>query len=232
MVVSGMLLAGVVAFGLVFSSGGVEGAQERNLRSFDRLEFEDSGVLVLRQGDEYRVRIEGPANMAERVHAEVNSGTLRIYRADRVSLRSRSSLRYIVTAPDVAGVVTTGSGSIEAETLSGNQLTLAVSGSGSIDVVRLQADMLEISAIGSGGVDVESGTAGRISLSVTGSGDVDVSGVAAGEAEVVLSSSGDADVTVTGRLQATLSSSGNLTYSGDPELDVQETSSGRARPGR
>lgn len=232
MVVSGMLLAGVVAFGLVFSSGGVEGAQERSVRSFERLEFADSGVLVLTQGDEYRVRIEGPANVAERVHTEVISGTLRIYRTDWVSLGGRSPLRFLVTAPNVTHLNTTGSGTIETESLSASQITFATSGSGSIDIGRVDAEVVQISSTGPGGIDVEAGTADRLVVSTSGSGDVDAAGIAASDATVTLSGSGDAEVSVTGRLQATLSSSGNLTYSGDPVLDLQTTSSGRARQAR
>jgi len=92
---------------------------------------------------------------------------------------------------------------------------VAVFGSGNIHVAGLKAGDLEARVTGSGDV-VLKGVADRLNASITGSGDLRAGDLAAKNVQVAVTGSGDAAVRATEQLDAKVTGSGNVRYSGNP----------------
>ena len=69
-------------------------------------------------------------------------------------------------------------------------------------------------------------------MTVTGSGDYDGSGLVSEQAEVEADGSGSVKVDVSGRLSATSTGSGDITYTGNPtQVDKNSSGSGEITAG-
>jgi hypothetical protein len=79
----------------------------------------------------------------------------------------------------------------------------------------------------SGEVEISGGQIQKQNIDISSSGDYQARDMASTTADIDLTSSGSATVWVSDRLSGSLSSSGNIYYVGNPEVDVKTTSSGR-----
>ncbi|WP_439101115.1 GIN domain-containing protein [Congregibacter sp.] len=144
-----------------------------------------------------------------------------------------------------------GSGEINAFELTGAVLELRVEGSGDFRAVSVNVAELEAVVAGSGYLFVETLTAGRGEFVVTGSGDLRVTeGGSVDELEVNVVGSGDirmpsvnsnrAETNIVGsgsaligevreQLNASILGSGDVSYSGSPEVERVELGSGEVR---
>lgn len=124
-----------------------------------------------------------------------------------------------------------GSGDMRAAEITVEELEALVSGSGDLFAKRLESDRAELVVKGSGDLRLTEGGAVRIlEVSVIGSGDAILEDLAADEAEVNVIGSGSV---IVGEIRNTLSAkvlgSGDVRYSGDPEVDETSLGSGDIR---
>jgi hypothetical protein len=212
------------------------GIFERDARGFDVLSFETAGTLALVQGDEEYLRIEAPANVAERITTEVRGGTLRI--GYRGIFTARSSLPLItVGIKNVRAIRAASSGSIESSSIVAGNLAIEALSSGSIAIGSLKAGAARIRIDSSGSVELRgcalgsidarlassgnlamSGEAERLDLACSSSGGFEGAGLRLSGAAVALDSSGSAVIWVLRRLEAKVAGKGELSYYGRPEL--------------
>jgi hypothetical protein len=93
---------------------------------------------------------------------------------------------------------------------------LTLSGSGNIVVGGLEAESLSVSLPGSGTV-TGSGTTTRLAVTVNGSGNVQFRELVANDVQAAVGGSGNLAITATGSLHASVSGSGAILYSGNPQ---------------
>ncbi|WOJ93762.1 DUF2807 domain-containing protein [Congregibacter variabilis] len=144
-----------------------------------------------------------------------------------------------------------GSGEINAFDLRGRELEIRVEGSGEFRAVSVEVDDLECVVAGSGNLFLETVTAKSGEFVVTGSGDLRVTGTGfVEELEATVVGSGDirmqavhsrrAETNIVGsgsasigeveeQLNASILGSGDVVYSGSPEVDSVELGSGEVR---
>jgi hypothetical protein len=121
------------------------------------------------------------------------------------------------------------SGNIEAKNVTSPAFEARVSSSGDVRIGTLQTSEIFARLSSSGDIVLKQGEAGRQDIFISSSGNYKAAELNANEAVIRISGSGDAYVDVKENLEAELSSSGSLYYSGNPSLSVKERSSGRVR---
>lgn len=108
---------------------------------------------------------------------------------------------------------------------------LTLSGSGQISVTGVQARQLTVLLPGSG-LLTGSGTVTRLDVSLSGSGLAQLTGLEARDVHAVVSGSGLIRVTATHILNAIVSGTGAINYSGNPaQVNRDVTGTGAITPG-
>ncbi|WP_455132381.1 GIN domain-containing protein [Microbacterium aurum] len=106
--------------------------------------------------------------------------------------------------------------------------TIEIRGSGSATLTGVETDDLTVTVVGSGDVTVE-GASESLQLTLDGSADVDAGDLRTKTASASLRGSADARVHVSEDLDATVSGSSELVYTGDPPHRSQEAPAAAVR---
>jgi len=117
------------------------------------------------------------------------------------------------------------SGNLDAPSLESEQATFTVSGSGKATIPNLTLNNLSVIMQSSGDVNV-GGTAAELSVQISGSGSFNGNELASQTAVVNTSSSGDARLQVSESLNATITGSGSIFYSGAATVQQVDNASG------
>jgi hypothetical protein len=186
--------------------------------------------------------------MLRRITANVVGGTLRIgYRGIFGGKDSMPTFKLGMKA--IRELISSSSGSIEAERVEADDLYIEASSSGDIAIETLKAGATKIRIRSSGNVRIADCKLAGLDAEIGSSGDLIIAGetnsaafrssssggmlgdkLKTSSASIRLGSSGDAAVWVTDRLEANLSGKGCLEYSGEPALgNIVASGSGRIR---
>jgi hypothetical protein len=223
-----------LAFDWSFGSGEqVQGSgnvkrETRQIGHFSGLALSLPGQVEVRSGGAEGISIEADDNLLPLIETVVEDGTLKIRTKRKVNLRTRN-LKIVVQARELDRLSLGGSGSIDADRVSGKQLRFDVGGSGNIRVRKAEGDAISVSLGGSGNLKVDEGSARSLSASIGGSGTVDMTRVRLETASVTVAGSGDATLWVRNSLSLTVAGSGDVNYYGDPKLSTSVVGSGGAR---
>lgn len=194
--------------------------------------LEDRGTVELRTGEE-SLQLVGGRALVDRVRVTAADGTLVLGLRDG-AVRRRGHLTYRLTLPRWETLEVHGSGEVEARGPGSDgdgPLQVVVHGSGHVVLQDASVAELGVRIHGSGDVEA-SGRATREHVLVSGSGSFDGSRLEGREVEVVVSGSGSAEVLATERLDALVSGSGDVVYSGDPgDVRSRVEGSGEVRKG-
>jgi len=117
------------------------------------------------------------------------------------------------------------SGNLDAASLESEQSTFTVSGSGKVTIPNLTLTNLNVIMQSAGDVTV-GGTAAELSVQISGSGSFNGNELASQTAVVSTSSSGDARLQVSESLNATVTGSGSIFYSGEATVQQVDNASG------
>jgi hypothetical protein len=234
-----LLLAMVVAFGAT--------AQKRTIDvgAFTEIGFATGGTLYLTQGNENKVEVECPDDLFEKLDLTVKGEKLVIGQADSWKNWKgidTSKLKVYVTAKSIKGVSVSGSGTLIGKNeIKTSALVLKVSGSGNM---TLQANSTSVETVisGSGKIDLNTRTeslsctisgSGRITakgeaaatkLTISGSGSVKGEELTTKSCGVTISGSGSCYINTTEELEARISGSGIVYYSGSPDRVIANSS--------
>lgn len=115
----------------------------------------------------------------------------------------------------------TGSGDMDLGQVSSNFLAAEVAGSGELQIKQLDADEARFNIAGSGEIEVK-GTAQKAHYSIAGSGEIDAEQLQANYVEASTAGSGEITCYATDFLKARTSGSGDISYKGNPQLDVSQ----------
>lgn len=117
------------------------------------------------------------------------------------------------------------SGNLDAASLESEQATFTISGSGKVTIPNLTLTNLNVIMQSAGDVNV-GGTATELSVQISGSGSFNGNELASQTAVVSTSSSGDARLQVSESLNATVTGSGSIFYSGEATVQQVDNASG------
>jgi hypothetical protein len=173
---------------------GVPATQARNVAPFDAVELAGANNVVIRAGAKQSVVVHADDNLLDRVTTEVHSGTLVIGNTPG-SFETNAPMSVDITVPSLTALKLTGSGNIVADGVDSQSLAVTLPGSGTLS---------------------GSGTATNLDVTVGGSGVVRFTTLVAAHAHAVVSGSGSIFLAATESLDASVSGSGAILYSGNP----------------
>ncbi|SDE40410.1 Putative auto-transporter adhesin, head GIN domain [Mucilaginibacter pineti] len=191
--------------------------QDRHLSGFNAVDLAGSFDVVIVQGSSESVKVEAPSDVIDRIITEVESGVLRIHSKKNIngdwSFGNNRKMVIYVTAKDLNSIAVTGSGDIFfKEGITTNSLKLKVTGSGDM-LGRVTVKSLQSSIAGSGDIKL-SGRADESTVSVVGSGDFTARDLITINTAVRVAGSGDAVVNASNKVDAAVTGSGDIHYTG------------------
>lgn len=201
--------------------------ETRNVGEFHAVANSGSITVEVRFGDRESVRLEGDAEAIKEIETVVEQGTLKIRYKNRVNISGRNWGRVAayVTAKRIDALSQSGSGSVTVNgKLTGNELNASVSGSGRIAFTSEVANY-NGSISGSGRISANGG-AKKSNVSISGSGRFDGEDFKSQSANLQISGSGSIQIHVDDQLDASVSGSGRIRYSGNAKTNFRKLGSG------
>jgi hypothetical protein len=203
---------------------------DRHVSDFNALQISGPFDVYLTQGFTESVTLEAPAEILDRIVTEVNSGTLRIsnkhdnwgwsnksWWSDKSWWHNHKKIVVYVTAKDLNSIKISGSGDvIFKDGITSASLKLRIRGSGNIKG-KVAVKTLESHISGSGSMRL-SGIAQSSTVMVTGSGNFTAPELVTSNSAVHLSGSGGAKINANDKLDAAISGSGGVSYTGTAKI--------------
>ena len=215
--------------------------ETRQLVPFTKVVNEGQFNVIIIEDSISEAIVEAESNLIPYIRTVVNGNTLII--DSRENLEPNLPMTVYVRTPEVNSIELSGSGTITADTLVGDNVEVKISGSGNINA-SIRANLVDILISGSGDMwlDAESqivyskiSGSGTINLSgstkngdfkISGSGNINSYEFVQDELNSEISGSGNMYVNVIDYLKVKISGSGSVYYIGTPSLDVNITGSG------
>lgn len=172
---------------------GIAATETRDLAAFSKLDLAGSNNVTVRVGGVQSVVVHADDNLLKAVTTQVQAGSLVI--GTTGSFTTKAPMSVEITVPWLDTLTLSGSGTLAADQVQAQQLTVTLSGSG---VVRA------------------SGTVTRLDVFLNGSGDVQLGQLVARDVHAVLNTTGRIVVNATNSLEASVRGSGAILYRGNP----------------
>jgi len=190
--------------------------ERRNISSnFEALDVNQGIEVHLTIGDDVELTVEADENLQEIIIAEVKDGTLHIYA--KKNIWSSKSRKVYVTALGVNEISTSSGAEVISEnTISSDDLKLRAT-SGSDVRLQLMVDNLNCSTT-SGADAILKGRALNFTASSTSGGNINAKGLMTKSCNAKATSGADIYVNVSGSLDATATSGGDIKYIGNPKV--------------
>ncbi len=169
-------------------------SETRDLDEFDKLAVNVSAHVSVVVGERPRCVIECDDNIIPLLSTSVENRRLTISAGESYSTRNKVEIR-LETAV-LRKVVLNGSGKIDVDSVTTDDLALRVNGSGCI---------------------LAKGNVKNLAGAINGSGELRLADLESRRCAVTLNGSGDANVHVLDSLNAQINGSGSITYSGSPD---------------
>lgn len=221
--------------------------ESRQVQEINDLVNSTSIDVIYKRADSVSVTITAESNLIGHIVTSVAGGRLEIKTDPRNACFDYTIRPVItVTSPGLSSAELTGSGSFEADSLSGSKVEIRLTGSGNMYAEHISSDELRIDITGSGDLSVTYAESLISDFRLTGSGNLDISGKAnngvmrvtgSGDVKSVdfeintatetISGSGNIYTTVLNTLNAIISGSGNIYVRGDPVINQTISGSGR-----
>jgi len=191
---------------------------DRHLSGFRAVDVAGSFDVYITQGSTESVKVEAPSELMPRIITEVENGTLRVYnkndgfRWGDVWGHHKKIVVYVV-AKNLNSISLTGSGdAFFKDGINANAMRLNISGSGDM-TGRIDAKSVDCSISGSGDMKL-TGHAETSSVNLVGSGDYEARSLVTVNCAVRVTGSGDAQVNASEKIDAQVSGSGDVRYTG------------------
>ena len=201
-------------------------SEERSVSGVHGVELAMNGTLNIRLGDSEALTIEAEDNLLQYIETSVRGGTLLIKTRSGTNVKSTRSINFVLTVSDLNSVSVSSSGDIIASALEDDRCDIEISSSGSISLESVDCTTLSTRISSSGQVSIAGGSAERQEIRISSSGDYLAPQVVSSDADITISSSGSATVNVLENITGSISSSGDIYYFGDPQVNVRTSSSG------
>ena len=204
---------------------------ERSTDNYDAISVSGWFDVMLVDGTEGKLSIEGEENLLEYIKTEVKDGKLVIkvkkgYNLQPSSWKKEGVIKVTVPVESLSALSLSGSGDIVGKkTISASEFSTSMSGSGDI-TLDLECKTITASMSGSGDINL-SGTTEVFEAQISGSGDIRAYDLIADNVDARVSGSADIKVTANEMLTARVSGSGDIHYKGDPKkIDSKSSGSG------
>ena len=196
-----------------------ETIETREVGSFDGIEISGSFEVELYQGLEGQIELTGAADQLQNIITVVENKQLKIRVKKGRYLKWWKPSKVFIKIPieEINSCGFSGSGLLKSrDVLRADFLDLNLSGSAKA-YYQIQTDKLNSSISGSGMIQLR-GNAKQSSLNVSGSGSINAKALNTVQTSAQISDSGRITVLSLEELDASISGSGRIRYSGNPQL--------------
>lgn len=190
----------------------------RQVSSFEDLTNSGSAEVIVKFGDQ-KVYVDGPENLVTNYETKVENGNLKLGFRKNFIHRGIGKIKVTVYTKQLDDVNCSGSGSVKIadKIVFKHDTNIKVSGSGSVLVENASFNELDLGVSGSGSIKM-SGTAKKLDAHISGSGAINAEGLSADYVEARCSGSGKLRITANKELDASITGSGNIYYSGNASV--------------
>lgn len=206
---------------------GVVVDEDRDINDVSGVQLAMSGTLHITMGNSDSLRIEAEDNLLQYIQTDVIAGRLVIETRQGIQLENSRPINYYLTVAKLDAIAISSNGNIQTDDLQSTSFSVAISSSGNATISRLIAESISVKISSSGNLEILGGRVERQTIHISSSGEYRARDLAAAEANVSLTSSGTAIIRVSDHLSGRLSSSGDVYYIGNPDINVSMTSSGK-----
>lgn len=216
----------IFASGCVNQGSGNVTNETRNVSAFNQINSNGDMEVIVTQGNNNSVVVQGDSNLIPNIATNVNNNQLTITNNNPTS--SSRSVKVYITVVDLNAIQNSGSGSISGNNLTPKNLNLFITGSGSINLENLVTDSLKVVNSGSGLLTL-TGNVKNQDVTVSGSGQYNAKDLQSNNGTMEIDGSGSATVNVVNQLKIIINGSGQVSYLGNPNIQQQVTGSGSVK---
>lgn len=204
--------------------------ENRDLSGFTGVSTCCAIKVELKKGN-FDVKVEAESNLQDYVLTRVSGDRLIVRFKEKISIKSRESVKVYVSMPELDYAAASSSGTINCQsTFTGDELDVSVS-SGSRVSVAFEGEEVDADASSGGRVEI-TGSATRVRADASSGGSVRGTDFTATSARCEASSGGSVRMGVKNKLRADASSGGTVRYYGNPSnVSVDSSSGGSVRRG-
>ena len=199
--------------------------QERTVSDFDALSLSGIGEVVITQGDEEGLTIEGEENLLEYITTEVKGSTLEIGTQPNVNIVPTRDLRFELRVKSLNNISVSGVSNITADALSGEKLEMSVSGAGNVDIDDLALTTLVVRSSGTGSFTLR-GQADTQDITISGAGNYSAGDLQTRQTTIKVSGAGNGTVWASETLDVVISGLGKVEYYGSPSVQKDISGAG------
>ena len=183
-------------------------SETRDVSGFNEVELNGVGNLSIQQTGSESLTVEAEEDVIPKIRTEVVDNRLIIGPEPNTTINTTERINYKLTVKDLNALSLSGSGNVDAEGVSTDELVVTDSGAGDIKA---------------------SGRADTQDIDISGSGKYRAEDLESKEAKIDVKGSGSATLNVSDELNARVSGSGSVEYIGDPAVDQEVSGAGRVR---
>ncbi len=200
--------------------------EERLIGTFNEVNTGGSFDVILTEGREGKLTLEGEENILPYIITEVKDDKLKIKVKNNTNIKFTQKLTITVPFENIETISLGGSGNvISKKTITGDEINFSVGGSGNIET-KVKANTIKSSVGGSGNIRL-AGSADKMKCSIAGSGNIKAYGLSVKSLKASIAGSGDIQITIKEKIKATIVGSGNVYYRGNPKsIDANSIGSG------
>ncbi len=181
-------------------------SESRNVSGFEEVELQGVGNLSIEQTGSESLMVEAEEDVLPKLRTEVVNNRLILGPKANTSLQTTQPINYKLSVKDLQTLRVSGSGDIEAESISTDKLAVTISGAGNVSM---------------------SGQADSQQIDISGVGNYQAEDLESKEVKIDISGSGSAIVNVSDELDAEVSGAGSVEYIGDPIVNQEVSGAGR-----
>ena len=183
-------------------------SESRNVSGFEEVELQGVGNLSIQQTGSESLTVEAEEDVLPKIRSEVENDRLIIGPEPNTSIQTTQPINYELTVKDLNALKVSGSGNVDAEDISTDELAVTTSGTGNVKI---------------------SGEADSQGINISGSGSYQAEDLESKEVKVDVGGSGSAVVNVSDELDAKVSGIGSVEYIGDPTVNQDVSGIGAVR---
>jgi hypothetical protein len=200
--------------------------EKRTTASYGGVHSSGSFHVILVNGKEGEITLDGEENILPYVEVFVEKDVLKIKYKNNTSIRTTKKITVTVPITEIEKISLGGSGKIVSENvLKGENISTKITGSGKIELI-VNVENVSTAISGSGNISLKGNTT-SLNSKITGSGDVKAYELQAEEVLVKITGSGNIKTKVSKRIEAKVTGSGNIYYMGNPKyVNSKTTGSG------
>lgn len=202
--------------------------ESRDVSGFTKINMTAFGKVVITQGENESLTIEGSDNIVPLIRTTVVNGTLTIETTKNFTLLNLDAryLTFTITVKDLSEINFSGAGQILMDSLSTTSFDLILSGAGDVNIGQIAAEKLDVNLSGLGSLEI-AGKVTEAKIEISGAGGVNAGDLECQTATINISGLGGVTVWVTDQLSGNISGGGSVSYYGSPQLDTTTTGLGK-----